>query len=155
MGFRQTEIQKMVKELPEYPGIRKILDLGCATGLLGLGVMGEREDMYGILYDRPAMEPAIRESIRLTGLNERATPMTGDYLTDDIGDGYDLVLAIATLSFVKHELAGLMRKLYKALNPGGVLLCYSEGIERDGSGPWDMVLGWLPYNMQGYDLGVK
>ena len=46
MGFRQTEIQKMVKELPEYPGIRKILDLGCATGLLGLGVMGEREDMY-------------------------------------------------------------------------------------------------------------
>lgn len=79
----------MVTELPEYPGIRKILDLGCATGLLGLGVMGEREDMYGILYDRPAMEPAIRESIRLTGLNERATPMTGDYLTDDIGDGYD------------------------------------------------------------------
>lgn len=145
----------MVKELPEYPGIRKILDLGCATGLLGLGVMGEREDMYGILYDRPAMEPAIRESIRLTGLNERATPMTGDYLTDDIGDGYDLILAIATLSFVEHELAGLMRKLYKALNPGGVLLCYSEGIEQDGSGPWDMVLGWLPYNMQGYDLGVK
>ena len=155
MGFRQTEIQKMVTELPEYLGIRKILDLGCATGLLGLGVMGEREDMYGILYDRPAMEPAIRESIRLTGLNERATPMTGDYLTDDIGDGYDLILAIATLSFVEHELAGLMRKLYKALNPGGVLLCYSEGIERDGSGPWDMVLGWLPYNMQGYDLGVK
>ena len=63
--------------------------------------------MYGILYDRPAMEPAIRESIRLTGLNERATPMTGDYLTDDIGDGYDLILAIATLSFVEHELAGL------------------------------------------------
>ena len=41
------------------------------------------------------------------------------------------------------------------MNPGGVLLCYSEGIERDGSGPWDMMLGWLPYNMQGYDLGLK
>ena len=46
-----------------------------------------------------------------------------------------------------------MKKLYKAMNPGGVLLCYSEGIERDGSGPWDMMLGWLPYNMQGYNLG--
>lgn len=155
LGFRQTEIQKMVKELPEYPEIRKILDLGCATGLLGLGVIGEREDVYGILYDRPAMEPAIRESIRLSGLEERAVPMTGDYLTDDIGSGYDLVLAIATLSFVEQEMAGLMKKLYKAMNPGGVLLCYSEGIERDGSGPWDMMLGWLPYNMQGYNLGVK
>ena len=81
--------------------------------------------------------------------------MTGDYLTDDIGSGYDLVLAIATLSFVEQEMAGLMKKLYKAMNPGGVLLCYSEGIERDGSGPWDMMLGWLPYNMQGYNLGVK
>ena len=45
-----------------------------------------------------------------------------------------------------------MKKLYKAMNPGGVLLCYS-GIEQDGSGPWDMMLGWLPYNMQGYNLG--
>ena len=71
MGFRQTEIQRMVRELPEYPVIRKILDLGCATGLLGLGVIGERKDISGILYDRPAMEPAIRESIRLTGLEGR------------------------------------------------------------------------------------
>ena len=155
MGFRQTEIQRMVRELPEYPVIRKILDLGCATGLLGLGVIGEREDISGILYDRPAMEPAIRESIRLTGLEGRAVPMTGDYLADDIGEGYDLIMAIATLSFVEQELASLMKKLYKAMNPGGVLLCYSEGIERDGSGPWDMMLGWLPYNMQGYDLGLK
>ena len=46
------------------------------------------------------------ESIRLSGLEERAVPMTGDYLTDDIGSGYDLVLAIATLSFVEQEMAG-------------------------------------------------
>ena len=155
MGFRQTEIQGIVRELPEYPGIRKILDLGCGTGLLGLGVIGEREDLTGILYDRPAMEPAIRESIRLTGLEGRAAPMTGDYLTDDIGKGYDLILAIATLSFVEQELAALMGRLCEAMNPGGVLLCYSEGIERDCSGPWDMILGWLPYNMQGYNLGIK
>ena len=53
MGFRQTEIQKMVTELPEYPGIRKILDLGCATGLLGLGVMGERRMWYPSMTVRP------------------------------------------------------------------------------------------------------
>ena len=106
--------------------------------------------MTALLWNR-----RIRESIRLTGLEGRAVPMTGDYLADDIGEGYDLIMAIATLSFVEQELASLMKKLYKAMNPGGVLLCYSEGIERDGSGPWDMMLGWLPYNMQGYDLGLK
>ena len=135
MGFRQTEMQRMVRELPEYPVIRKILDLGCATGLLGLGVIGERKDISGILYDRPAMEPAIRESIRLTGLEGRAVPMTGDYLADDIGEGYDLIMAIATLSFVEQELASLMKKLYKAMNPGGVLPWQpASGALRNGPG---------------------
>ena len=64
LGFRQTEIQKMVKELPEYPEIRKILDLGCATGLLGLGVMENGRmctvsSMTGQLWNRQSGSPSV------------------------------------------------------------------------------------------------
>ena len=30
----------------------------------------------------------------------------------------------------------------------------SEGIAPDYTGPWDMTLGYLPYCMQGMDMGV-
>lgn len=30
----------------------------------------------------------------------------------------------------------------------------SEGIAPDHTGPWDMTLGYLPYYMQGMDMGV-
>ena len=31
---------------------------------------------------------------------------------------------------------------------------HSEGIAPDYTGPWDMTLGYLPYYMQGMDMGV-
>jgi len=34
------------------------------------------------------------------------------------------------------------------------MLVVSEGIAQDRTSPWDMVIGYLPYYMQGMDLGV-
>lgn len=48
----------------------------------------------------------------------------------------------------------LLKKCYDALNPGGVLLVISEAILPDHTGPWDMVMGYLPYYFQGMDMGV-
>jgi len=40
------------------------------------------------------------------------------------------------------------------LNPGGLVLCLNEGIEPDYSGPWDMILGYMAFNLQGMPMGV-
>ena len=45
-------------------------------------------------------------------------------------------------------------KLKAALNPGGVVLCLNEGIEADYSGPWEMVVGYMTYQMQGMPMGM-
>lgn len=45
-------------------------------------------------------------------------------------------------------LSGIIR--YK----NGVQRVDSEGIAPDYTGPWDMTLGYLPYYMQGMDMGV-
>ena len=153
-GYRREEILKIVRELPENKRIHKILDLGCATGLLGLAVIGDQENRTGVLYDRPPMQSLIQESIQMADLETRAQVMTGDFMSDDIGSGYDLILAVGVLGFAKSDMDGLMKKLYKALNHGGILISFSEGIQRDFSGPWEMVLGWLPYYMQGMDMGI-
>ena len=40
-GYRQQEILRIVRELPENSMIRRVLDVGCAAGLLGLAVIGD------------------------------------------------------------------------------------------------------------------
>ena len=49
----------------------------------------------------------------------------------------------------------LLQKFYDALNPGGVLILISEGIDMENPGPWDMIMGYLPYYFQGMDMGVQ
>ena len=52
MGLRQKELVDLVRELPENDSIHKILDVGCATGMLGLAVVGDAKDRTGVFFDR-------------------------------------------------------------------------------------------------------
>ena len=152
-GYRQQELLRIVRALPENKRIKRVLDLGCATGLLGLAVVGDREDRTGVFFDQ--LPPAlIEESAESAGLSDRIEVIHGNFMTDDIGAGYDLILAVGIMLFAKGNMDTLLAKCYDALRPGGVLLVAGEGIEPDHTGPWDMVMGYLPYYFQGMDMGV-
>ena len=149
----EQELLRIVRSLPENDQIRRVLDLGGATGLLGLAVIGDRPDRTGVLFDR--FPPAVvEESISLMGLTDRTEVMCGNFMADRIGERYDLILALNVMLFAKGRMEELLKKCYDALNPGGVLLVISEAILPDHTGPWDMVMGYLPYYFQGMDMGV-
>lgn len=152
-GYRQEELLRIVRSLPENESIRHILDLGCATGLLGLAVIADKTGRSGVLFDQ--LPPnLIQESIDQAGLTGSASVKTGNFITGEIGQGYDLILAIGVMLFAKGHMETLLKKCYDALNPGGVLLVVGEGIATDHTEPWDMVLGYLPYYFQGMDIGI-
>ena len=152
-GYRQQELLRIVRALPEDGRIQRVLDMGCATGLLGLAVIGDRPGRTGVLFDQlPAA--LIEESIRAAGLTGRAQAVSGNFMADGLGGGYDLILAVSVMLFAKGNMEALLKKCYDALNPGGVMLVVSEGIAADMTGPWDMVLGYLPHYFQGMDMGV-
>lgn len=153
VGYRQQELLQILHTLPEYDAMQRILDMGCATGLLGLCVIADRPERTGVLFDQlPAA--LIQESIQQAGLQGRASAVSGNFLTEELGSGYDLILAVSVMLFAKGQMEALLKKCYDALNPGGVMLVISEGIAPDQTGPWDMVLGYLPYYMQGMNMGV-
>lgn len=153
-GYRQQEILRIVRTLPENNTLRRVLDVGCATGLLGLSVIGDAPERRGVLFDQ--IPPQImQESVARMGLQDRAEVLQGNFLTDPVGVGYDLILAVSIMLFAKGNMEALLKKFYNALNPGGVLLIISEGIAPDFSEPWDMVTGYLPYYLNGMDMGVK
>ncbi len=154
-GCRQAEILRIVRALPENGRIKRILDIGCNTGLLGLAVIGDAPDRSGVLFDMPQLCPLIDESIHQSGLTGRADSRGGDFLTDPVGKDYDLILAVSVMLFAKGDLEGFLKKLYDALAPGGIVVCVGEGIREDLSAPWDMIMGYLPYWFQGIDMAVR
>ncbi|MBR2782951.1 MAG: class I SAM-dependent methyltransferase [Firmicutes bacterium] len=154
-GCRQQEILRIVRSLPENETIKRVLDIGCNTGLLGLAVIGDRAGRSGVLFDMPPFVPLIQESAEQAGLAGRAEAAGGNFLTDDLGKDFDLILAVSVMLFAKQELPAFLKKLHDALAPGGVVVCVGEGIQPDLSAPWDMIMGYLPYMLQGMDMSVK
>ena len=154
MGIRQTEIVDLVRSLPENNKIKKILDLGCGAGLLGMAVIRDMEGRSGVLFDQPPMQELIEETIAQQGMSDRVAAMAGDFLKDDIGNGYDLILCSSIMLFAAMGGGAFFGKLKAALNPGGVVICINEGIEADYSDPWEMVIGYMTYQMQGMPMGM-
>lgn len=153
-GVRQYELLEILRSLPEYKSIHKILDLGCGAGCLGIAVVQDVSSRTGVLFDRPDMQPLIEESVKLSNMQDSVLVKTGDFINDDIGSGYDLILCSSIMLFAIAGGANFFAKLKKALNPGGVVVCLNEGIEPDYSGPWDMILGYMAFNLQGMPIGV-
>ena len=108
----------------------------------------------GVLFDLPSMKRLIEETVSLAGMQERASVMTGDFTKDDIGGGYDLILCHSIMLFAIAGDPDFFARLRMALNPGGLVVCVNEGIEPDYSGPWDMILGYMAFNLQGMPIGV-
>ena len=146
-GIRQYELLEILRFLPEYKSIHKILDLGCGAGCLGIAVIQDVSNRKGVLFDRPDMQPLIEESVALSDMQDSVSVKTGDFINDDIGSGYDLIICSSIMLFAIAGGANFFAKLKKALNPGGVVVCLNEGIEPDYSGPWDMILGYMAFNL--------
>lgn len=153
-GIRQYELLEILRSLPEYKSIHKILDLGCGAGCLGVAVIQDASNRTGVLFDRPDMKSLIEETIRRCNMQDSVSIKTGDFINDDIGSGYDLIICSSIMLFVIAGGANFFAKLKKVLNPGGVAVCLNEGIEPDYSGPWDMILGYMAFNLQGMPIGV-
>lgn len=145
---------KIVSELPEFPSFRKMLDLGGGTGLNCIGIVSAHPSMKGVIFDRPAILNVAKTFIKEYEMEDRIEVLEGNYLQDPIGEGYDLIWASETLSFARHDIDSVMKKIYNALNPGGVFINLSEGLTEERTKPEAMVLIMMPMTMMGRDIAL-
>ena len=140
-GGSGPQMARIIADLPEFPGFRRMLDLG-GHGMFTLYFIEAHPDMTAVVFDRSAVISVAAEYIREYGMQERVSVLAGDYLTDDIGAGYDFVWACATLNFARHDLDSLFTKVKKSLNPGGLFISFQDGMTHEQTRP-DVMLGHL------------
>ena len=145
---------KIVANLPEFPLLGKMLDLGGGPGIIGIAIVTAHPNMKGVIFDRPAVAEVAESFIKEYKMENRIEVLSGDFKHDSIGDGYDLIWASSVLNFVKDNIDSFMKKIFDALNPGGVFISCHDGLTRERTKPEIMVLSWLSVALMGTDMGL-
>lgn len=139
----------IIRDLPEFLSMKKMLDLGGGPGLNSVAVVQAHDTLESVVLDRVSVVAIAQTYIDRFGCADRITTLAGDYTKDDPGKGFDLVLASDTLYYQGDELERIAARVYDALNPGGVLVGVHGVVTKDRTGPGNMILGMLPDALMG------
>ena len=109
---------RMAEYVPE--GCRKLLDLGCGTGLELEAIFGKIPDVAVTGIDLcEAMLCKLKEKNEGRSINL----ICGDYFTADFGGEFDCAVSFQTMHhFSKEKKTELYRKIYDALTDEGVYI---------------------------------
>ncbi|WP_143671631.1 class I SAM-dependent methyltransferase, partial [Streptomyces sp. wa1071] len=98
------------------PPAATVLDIGGGHGDHTVELCRRRPDVRVTVFDLPETVTALREDAP----RDRVTVRAGDYLTDNLGSGYDLVLLFNVLHGHRpEECRELFRRAAKSLSPTG------------------------------------
>jgi len=107
--------------------------------LKGIAFCRRYPNLKAVVFDLPVALTETEEKIAAEGLADRVSVQRGDYLTDDIGQGYDVVLCFNLIhNHTENDNKRLLRKIANALNPGGRIVIY--GMLRDKPATSDQAL---------------
>jgi hypothetical protein len=124
-----------VKEI-DLTGRKFLLDLGGGPGTWAIHFCLANAGLGATVFDLPATKPFAEKTIARFGLQDRVLFRGGDYLKEEIEEGYDVVW----LSQILHgegpdTCRDMIRKAVGALVPGGLILIHDFILDNDMAGP--------------------
>jgi predicted O-methyltransferase YrrM len=112
---RTTEI---ISGLPEFLEARRLLDLGGGHGLYSVALCERNPNLEATIFDLPEIE-RYADSMLSAHHATRIHFQPGNLFTDDLGEGYDLVLLSYNPGGKNPD---VLRRIYCSLNNGGLLV---------------------------------
>lgn len=112
-----------VAEKFDFSAYRKLLDLGGGPGTSAITFAQRNPELEAVVFDLPPVLEIAREEIAAAGLATRIKTLAGDYYTDPIGGGYDIIYVSNIIhSMAPEDVAMLIGKCAAALTAGGALV---------------------------------
>jgi len=112
---------------------RRLLDLGGGHGFYSIAFAQKYPGLKITLFDLPHIANLAESFVQQFALQEQIVLRGGNFLTDDIGCGYDAVLCANVLHSNKRDI--VLGKVRQALNPGGQIIVKT----RIGDAPENLV----------------
>lgn len=122
--------------LIDLADVTKVLDVGGGSGAYSMAFATAKKDILSTVFDLPNVIPLTRRYIEKAGLADRVNTVAGDYNTDELPSGYDLVFLSAIIhSNSPDQNIALFKKICRSLNPGGRLVVSDFIMEDDRTSP--------------------
>jgi len=107
----------------DLSGRRRLLDLGGGPGTYAVHFCLHNPDLSAVIFDLPSTLPFADKTIARFGLGDRIAFAAGDFMSNEIGEGFD----VAWLSHILHgagpsACAVVLKKAIAAMAPGGLIL---------------------------------
>jgi SAM-dependent methyltransferase len=100
--------------------VSKVLDIAAGHGLFGIHVAKKSPSAEIHAVDWPAVLEVARENAESAGVSKRLHFIPGSAFEVEFGEGYDVALLTNFFHhFDKPTCVGLMKKVHRALRPGG------------------------------------
>ncbi len=128
-----------------------VLDMGGGSGILALETAIAFPNSQVTVFDQAKVIPITIENIKKYGLDKRVNTKTGNFVTDNIGNNYGLIIASGVMDFA-GDLDLMAKKLHSALNKKGYLIVTTHAINEDYTAPKQAILGWLSSRINGLDI---
>lgn len=123
----RTNLTEVIGKIPLPADSRKLLDLGGSHGLYSANLCKRVPTLTAEIMDYAAVEPFAEMTIKEFGLEKRTRFRSGDFLRDDLGNGYDVMLAFNIIHGLNNENNKVLtEKVYRALNPGGIYVVLDQ-----------------------------
>lgn len=141
----------ILAQLPDWASVNTLLDLGAGSECLATSLVAAKPDLTVTIFD---LKPcASRISDRINGA-QNIKVVSGDYNTDSIGAGYDVVWSSMSLYFA-NDIDVLLKKIKSSLNDNGKFVSFHEGLYNAGTQPEKHVVGRLVPSLNGNNLSFK
>ncbi|MDQ3810457.1 MAG: acetylserotonin O-methyltransferase [Chloroflexota bacterium] len=105
---------------------RRVLDLGGGTGSWLLALLERYPSLEGTLFDLPNAAAIARQRLAAAAPGQRAQVVAGDFFTDPIPDGHDVVLIANVIHLLSPERNRELLRSTRAHVAGGARLLLAD-----------------------------
>ncbi len=124
--------------LSAYPvhNHRRLLDVGGGDGTFALAAMQQSARLEACVFDLPAVSDSARQRFERAGFGNRGRACGGDFLTDPLPSGYDLVSLVRILhDHDDNAVRQILQSVRRAIAPDGLVLIAEPMLGTRGAQP--------------------
>jgi len=136
MAASQAMIADQV--LKAYPVRRhfRLLDVGGGSGVFAQAALEYAPRLHAEVFDLPAVAERARERFTASGIADRARAIGGDFLSDPLPEGNDLITLVRILHDHDDDaVMEVLKAVRRAMAPDGVVLIAEPMLGTRGSEP--------------------